>query len=406
MSKYKIEVPPKIAEIFEKPRGYYRYRGAFGGRGSGKSMNFALMAAIFAFKEELRILCTREIQASIKESFHAELKNAIRSQPWLEKEYEIGKDFLRCKRTGSEFLFKGLRHNIQAIKSTSGIDICIIEEAEDVPEESLVDLEPTIRKEKSELWFIWNPRTEGSPVDRRFRKENDPDAKIVEMNYYDNPFFPEVLERQRLRDMRLMSPEKYAHIWEGKYLQGGEANVFSNKWEVKDFEPNFKFDGPYFGLDFGFAQDPTAAVKCWIYDNCLYIEKESGKVGLELDFTANYIKKDMPEIEQHIIRADNARPESISFLRRNGLHKIVACEKGKGSIEDGVEYIKSFDRVYIHSRCKETINEFLNYSYKIDRYTGDVLPVIIDAWNHYIDALRYALEPAMKRNKINYSKLI
>ena len=109
------------------------------------------------------------------------------------------------------------------------------------------------------------------------------------------------------------------------------------------------------------------------------------------------VLRDLPGAADHYIRADNARPESISYLKRNGLPRIKPCAKGKGSVEDGVEHIKSFDEVIIHTRCTATANEFLNYSYKVDRLSGDILPVLRDDNNHYIDALRYALEPVMRK---------
>ena len=98
----------------------------------------------------------------------------------------------------------------------------------------------------------------------------------------------------------------------------------------------------------------------------------------------------------HTVRADSARPESISYLCRNGMPRVIPAKKGKGSVEDGIAFIKSFDRVVIHPDCPETLKEFRLYSFKTDRLTGDILPVPVDAYNHYIDSLRYALEPAMR----------
>ena len=120
----------------------------------------------------LRILCTRDIQDSIKESFHAELKNAIASEPWLAAAYDVGIDYRG--KNGTEFIFKGLRHNITSIKSMAQIDLCIVEEGEDVPEHSWESLEPTIRAHKSEIWVIWNPRAVGSSIDKRFRQNTPP----------------------------------------------------------------------------------------------------------------------------------------------------------------------------------------------------------------------------------------
>lgn len=364
------------------------------------------MAAIWGHVEGLRILCVRELQNSIKESFHAEIKNAISSTPWLDAAYDVGVDYIKHKTNGTEFIFRGLRHNHGSIKSLAQIDLCIVEEAEDVPEVSWQVLEPTIRAPGSEIWVIWNRRMKGSPTDRRFIIDKPPRAKIVEMNHGDNPWFPPELDEQRKHAKRTMDAALYAHIWEGEYYELSDAQVFSGKFRTDEFEPAHDWDGPYFGLDFGFAQDPTAAIKCWVWSGKLYIEYDAGKTGLELDDTAAFLSPLVPGISTHTVRADNARPESISYLSRNGLPGITGCTKGKGSVEDGVEFIKSFDEIIIHPRCKETVSEFRLYSYKTDRLSGDILPAILDSNNHWIDALRYALVPLMKAHFTDYGSIL
>lgn len=394
----KIRIPPKLLPVFKPPRGALRYRGARGGRGSAKSFTFAKMAALWGACESLRILCTRELQDSIKESFHAELKNAIASDPWLSSRYDVGTDYLRGSN-GTEFLFKGLRHNIGSIKSLAQIDLCIVEEAEDVPEASWLALEPTIRADRSEIWTIWNPRTEGSPVDKRFVQTTPPRSRIVELNYSDNPWFPEVLEEQRAHQQRTLDPETYAHIWDGKYLKIGKASVFAGKWRVDDFVPGADWDGPYYGLDFGFANDALAGVKMWVHDERLYFEYDCGAPGIELDHTAPMLLRELPGLADHVLRADNARPESISYLKRHGIPRITACEKGKGSVEDGIAHMKSYSEIIVHPRCTNVQSEMRLYSYKVDRLSGDVLPILVDANNHWIDAARYGLEPVMKKRR-------
>jgi phage terminase large subunit len=399
MTSRTINIPQALVPVFAPRRGDVGYRAAYGGRGSGKSFTFAKMAAIFGYAEPLRILCAREFQKSIKESFHAELKNAIESEPWLSDFYDVGVDYLRG-RNGTEFIFAGLRHNIASIKSMAQIDITIIEEAEDIPETSWIDLLPTVmRRDGSEVWVVWNPRRRGSPVDTRFIQSQPPRCVIAKVNYSDNKWFPRGLNEQRLDNLEKFEPELYAHIWEGAYLERTEALVFRAGYTVQEFEPVAEWGAPYFGLDFGFSADPTACVKCWIFDGTLYIEKEAGGVGVELDHTPALLLSAMPEIQRATIRADNSRPESISYLRRNGLGSCRAVKKGKGSVEDGISHIKSY-RVVIHPRCKETVKEFLSYSYKTDRLTGDVLTELRDENNHYIDALRYALEAVSKGSKM------
>ena len=402
MTKVRVDLPPKLVPVFTPPRGQVRYRCAYGGRGSAKSFNFAKMAAIFGYAEPLRILCTRQFQSSIKESFHAEVKNAIASEPWLAAAYDVGEDYIRGKN-GTTFIFRGLERNMSSIKSTAQIDICIIEEAEDVSEAAWVDLEPTIRAPKSEMWVVWNPRSEDSPVDFRFIKNTPDRCQIVQLNYRDNPWFPDVLEELRKTAQRIFDDSTYLHVWEGHYLKNSASQIFANKFRVEEFEPADDWGGAYLGLDFGFSQDPTAAVKCWTHNDNLYIEYEAGKVGLELDETAKYLIDLIPRIEDHTIRADSARPESISYLKRHGLPRIVGVEKGKGSVEDGIEHIKSYAQVIIHPRCAETIKEFRLYSFKVDKNSGDVLPDVVDAYNHYIDAIRYALRPLMSKGLLKIS---
>lgn len=398
MTTAKVELPPKLVDLFAKPRGAMRYRGAKGGRGSGKSFTFALMAAIWGYAEPLRVLATRELQVSIKESFHAEVKNAIESYPWLAAHYEIGESFIRGAN-GTEFIFKGLRHNISSIKSMAQVDLCIVEEAEDVPESSWRDLLPTIRAPKSEVWVIWNPRLDGSPVDKRFVKAAPPNCQVVTLNGNDNPWFPTVLEAQRKYDQGNMEPALYAHIWEGAYLTNSHAQVLAGKVKVQEFDPSPDWNGPYIGADWGFAQDPTTAVKCWVHERRLYIEHEAYKVGLEIDQTADFLRQHVPGIDQYTIRADSARPETISYLKRHGLPRVEGVKKWPGSVQDGIAHLRSYDQIVIHPRCKEAIQESRLYSYKVDRLSGDILPDIVDSNNHIIDATRYALGPLIKAPK-------
>lgn len=397
MASLDITVPPKLVAMFTDPRAEHRYRVLRGGRGSGKSYTAAKMAAIWGAVEPLRILCTREFQNSIKESFHAELKNAIESEPWLARQYDVGRDYLRHKTNGTEFIFAGLRHNINSIKSMAQIDLCIVEEAETVPHESWKDLLPTIRADGSGFIIIYNPKRRDSWVAQTFDAGKPPPRSLVlDINHSDNPWFPNALKEQLQDDATRLDPALFRHIWEGAYYEQSQAQVFAGRYEVAEFEPSPDWGSPIYGLDFGFSQDPTAAVQCWVKDGALYIRKAFARVGLELDDTAIALQAAMPGIERHRVVADNARPESISYLARHGLPLITACKKGKGSVMDGIEHIRAHKRIVIHPDAKPIIDEFELYSFKIDRISGKVTDDIVDAYNHCIDALRYALESQMR----------
>lgn len=413
--KVQIEIPPKLIPIFSQPN--VRYRSSWGGRGSAKTRTFALMTAIrgYMFAEagiSGLILGAREFMNTLSESSMEEIKQAIRSVPFLDSYYDMGENYIRTKNRRVSYGFAGLRHNLNSIKSKARILLCWVDEAETVSEVAWRKLLPTVREDGSEVWITWNPERRDSATSQRFRHEEIYDeltGELIgvgcEMNYSDNPWFPEVLEIERRQDQANQDDATYRWIWEGDYLELSEAQIFRNKYEIKDFIPDPKeWDGPYQGLDFGFAQDPTAATRVWIHDQCLWVEYDAAKIGLELDDTKPFLCKKIPDFEKYATYADNARPESISHLKGKGLHRIKACEKGKGSVEDGIEHIKSFKKVYIHSRCKDTINEFRNYSYKKDRLTDEVLPIIVDEFNHCIDSIRYGLEKVMKRKmglKIN-----
>lgn len=404
-SKAKIELPPKLIPVFSGPA---RYRGAWGGRGSAKTRSFALMTAVRAYMFAESgvsgvILGGREYMNSLDESSMEEIKQAIRSVPWLDAYFDIGEKYIRTKNRRVSYVFAGLRHNVDSIKSKARVLIAWVDEAENVSETAWQKLAPTVREDGSEIWITWNPEKDGSPTDKRFRKNPPPNSKIVQLNYTDNPWFPEVLEQERLADRERLDDATYAWIWEGAYRENSDAQIMAGKYRVAEFEPGPDWGGPYFGIDWGFAQDPTAGTKSWVHDGRLYIEYEAGKVGLENDDIARYMIERLPGIEQHTIRADSARPETISHVKHDGggkracLPRIAGVEKWKGSVEDGIAHLRSYKEIVIHPRCTHTINEFRTYSYKVDRLTGDVLPEIVDKSNHYIDSIRYALAPLIKR---------
>lgn len=401
MNEVTVDLPEAILEIFGEELGVYTYRVARGGRGSGKSVGAATIAAIRGSVEKLTILCVRQFQNSIADSFYKEIVTALELNPWLEQHYTVTKETITGKN-GTQFIFKGLDRNPQSIKSLAKIDLTIVEEAEDIPEQSWINLEATVlRQPRSEIWVIFNPKKENSPVDFRFMKNKAPRSIVRDVNYSDNPFFPDGLETLRKRDLEIFDYPLYQHIWLGAYLKNSKSQIFSGRYEAKEFEPDPKWTMVQ-GLDWGYSQDPTAAIRAYVHDECLWISHEAGKVGIELDDVPRECAS-IPDFHKYTTRADSAQPAMISHVKSRGLPYIEPAKKGAGSVEDGIQFIRSFRRVYIHPRCVNTLNEFATYSWKVDRLSGDVLDKPVDANNHWIDALRYGLEPIMHGGGFDWS---
>lgn len=231
MATARIKVPPKLKPVF---LGEADVRGSRGGRGSAKSRTFAKMTAVRAYKwaREGRqgiILCGRQYMNSLADSSLEEVKAAIRSEPWLEAAFDIGETYVRTKDGRISYSFVGLARNINSIKSTSRILLAWIEEAEHVIEEAWVKLIPTLREEDSELWITWNPERKKAPTNLRFHDKIatlDARTKIVEMNWRDNPWFPDILDRQRLKDKK-ERPDSYEHVWEGDFIRAVEGAYYA-----------------------------------------------------------------------------------------------------------------------------------------------------------------------------------
>lgn len=219
MATKRIELPPKLVPVFT---GEAMYRGSYGGRGSAKTRSFAKMSAVWGLKFAQAnlpgvIVCGREFMNSLDESSLAEVKAAIESEPWLAAAYDIGEKYVRTKDRRIEFAFIGLRRNLDSIKSKARIRLLWVDEAEPVSEAAWSKAIPTVREDGSEIWVTWNPERKKSATHRRFREDPPAAAKIVELNWRDNPWFPKTLDKTRREDQR-KRPDQYEHIWEGDFV--------------------------------------------------------------------------------------------------------------------------------------------------------------------------------------------
>ena len=386
-----IKTPRKFVPLLEAAR----YKGAHGGRGSGKSHFFGELWLEENITEKLDFVCLRETLKSLEFSVKKLLESKI--EAFNAGDYFDVQDRRILSRAGGTTIFEGMQnHTAESIKSLEGFDRAWFEEAQNASDKSLTLLRPTIRKPRSQLWFGWNPKHATDPIDALLRGPNPPPGSVVvEANYMDNPFLPDVLREEMEYDKR-RDPDKYAHVWLGKYEQNSEARVFKN-WTIEEFEvdPTAVIRQ---GADWGFSVDPTVLVQSYIVGRKLYVPYEAYRVGCEIVDTPDLFMT-VPDAEKWPITADSARPETISHMRSHGFPKIMPAVKGPGSLEEGVEFLKSFD-IVVHPRCKHLIDELSLYCYKTDQLTNLVLPVLADRDNHVIDALRYACEGARRAMKV------
>lgn len=337
-------------------------------------------------QQGFRAACVREVQKSLKNSVKLLVEDKIRKLG-VSHLFQILEAEIKTPG-GGVIIFQGMQnHTADSIKSLEGFDVAWVEEAQSLSQRSLDLLRPTIRKAGSELWFSWNPNKPTDPVDMLLRGESPPvDSAVIEVNWDSNPYLPAELKAD-LEDDRRRDPDKFLHVWQGHYSLNSEARVFRN-WKVEEFTtPEEAIHR--FGADWGFAIDPTVLVRCHIEGRKLYVDAEAWQVGCEIDHLPKLFNT-IPGANKWLIRADSARPETVSYMRRQGF-SITPALKGQGSVEDGIEFLKSFD-IIVHPRCKKVAEELTLYSYKVDEHTGEILPVLEDKNNHTIDALRYALE--------------
>ena len=389
------------------------------GRGGAKSWSVARALISRAHKQKLLIPCLRELQTSIKDSVHRLLSSQIEMMG-LRQYFYITEKAIRSLVTGSEFIFKGIRHNATEIKSLEGADICWVEEAQLVTHESWELLIPTVRKNDSEIWMTFNPIEETDATFKRFvlsrvpesllarpvfLYDRAPEIIVAKVGWQQNVWFPETLNRERLY-MLENDPEAYQHVWEGHCRTISEAVIFKGKYKIETFEPPQVVQF-HIGLDFGFSEDPMAAIRCWTTDHQengkrwqeLWIDHEAYGHHIEIDQIPEALDNSIPEIRKWPIYADNSRPESISYIARQGF-RCSGADKWQGSIEDGIAHLKAFKIIHVHQRCQHVQEELRLYSWKVDKVSGDILPIIVDKWNHTIDSLRYSLNHYIQRRGV------
>lgn len=259
MTTAQIALPPKLIPVFE---GEADVRWSCGGRGSAKTRSFAKMVAVSGYRFGMSgvsgiLVCGRQFMNSLADSSLEECKRAIEDEPFLAAYYEIGDNYIKSRDGRINFAFIGLDRNIASIKSKGRILLLWVDEAEPVTDEAWDIAIPTLREEGSdwnaELWVTWNSRKKTAPVEKRFRFAKDPRIKGAVMNWRDNPKFPALLERTRLRDLE-ERPDQYDHIWEGAYVSVMSGAYYAKSLTKAKAEGRISKVGP----------DPLLGLKAFI----------------------------------------------------------------------------------------------------------------------------------------------
>ncbi len=388
------QFPEKLSFLFDPAR----YKVAHGGRGSGKSWGFARALLILAAQRPLRVLCTREIQKSIKDSVHRLLNDQIQSLG-LGGHFEVFDTEIRGIN-GSLFLFAGLaQHTVESIKSFEGIDIVWCEEAQTITKRSWDVLLPTIRKAGSEVWLTLNPDMETDETYDRFVGNPPPDAVVVQMNWKDNPWFGGVLETERQETMR-RDPDGYQNIWEGVPKRVSEGAIYRHEIErlyaeervrAVPYDPLLKVHtvwdlGWNDAMTIGFFQRSHAEVRCidYIEDShrtldwyVAQIEKRPYRWGTD------FIPHDG---RQRNTQTGKSTEEALKAMQRRP--KVLDAM----NVEEGIKAARMmFPRVYFDKDKTTRLLECLKrYQRSINAQTREPGDPLHDEFSHGADCFRYA----------------
>lgn len=408
-SNPKIQIPEAFIDLLTLSK--WRNKVYYGGRGGAKSHNFARSLLILGAQQPLRIACAREIQKSIKDSVYQLLCDVIRSHE-LESFYTIMSDRIKGEN-GTTFLFLGLKHNITGVKSLEGVDIVWVEEAENVSDNSWEVLIPTIRKENSEIWVSFNSKYRSDPTYVRFVQNAGDDTLVKKVTYADNPFFPEVLDKERLK-LKAVDTDAYNHIWEGDFDERKEGSVYGKQIQAAREDgriTNVPYDPAYevwTAWDLGFG-DATAI--WWLQ----YVGRELRWIdyyestGELLDHYVQIVKSKpynyriKPVALPHDGNAGNIRGGSVSDqLKSMGLDNIVL--ERESDITPGINLVRQalsysvFDR----ENCRDGLHALENYTYEWNEDKQRFSNRPLHDWSSdAADAARYAVRSISKMtNKV------
>ena len=396
----KAQFPDKLDYLFEP----HRYKVAYGGRGSGKSWGFARALLIQASKKKnpLRILCAREIQRSIKQSVHQLLSDQIQAMGFGQY-YEILENEIRCA-SGSQINFTGLANNtVESIKSFEGVDIVWVEEAQTVSKKSWDILIPTIRKPDSQIWVTFNPDLDSDDTYKRFVVDTPDNAKVVKVNWSDNPWFPKVLDSERLHSKA--TSDDYDNIWEGECKTAVDGAIYAN--EIREAQENKRITNvPYdpelkvhVVMDLGW-NDSMSVILCQKGVSDLRIIKYIEDDHRTLDSYSAELKNLPYNWGQMYLPHDGQTKDfkygtsAEEIMRRHGWDVRIVPRL---DVESGIKLARiNFHRCYFDKSTERLIECLKHYRRSISATTNEPGAPLHDEYSHGADAFRYLCVSADK----------
>lgn len=389
-----MQIPTEFKQLLKDD---WREAAVHGGRFSGKSHTVARILLIRARQQKTRILCCREMQNSIADSSHQLLADLIRHYEL--DDFKVTDKAIVNTINGSDFLFKGLHRNEQSIKSTEGIDICWVEEAQTVTESSIEILTPTIRKPGSQIIYTYNRLEEEDPVHKRLVLEGRPNTLVIQANYdlaikYD--FMPDEM-RLEMEDDKARRPDLYKHKWLGEPLSLNESRIYKD-WAIIDEIPHEARLERY-GLDFGWFPDKSALVAIYYYNGGYILDE----LNCQLEWANREIAEHIKNLPRKVLTvADSAEPKSIAEISAFGI-SIIGSKKGPDSLRHGIKAVQDL-RISVTRRSKHILDGYRSWMWKLDK-DGKIIPGVPEHEPDALAASRYALETLMpvhrKREKVS-----
>lgn len=393
-----LQIPEAFGELFEP----HRYKVYYGGRGGAKSWNFARVLVLEGYQKQIRVLCAREVQNSIRQSVHKLLSEQI-DLLGLSDFYDVTERTIRG-RNGTEFIFEGLSRNVDKIKSMEGIDRCWVEEAQTVSEESWKLLVPTIRKPGSEIWISFNPRLKTDSTYQRFVVHTPPEALVRKVGWRDNPWFPAELTAE-MEHLKSIDFDEYMHVWEGELKEFADGAIFGKELKSCRREGRILHIPIERGIPvntfWDLGRNDTTAI--WFHqrvglENRFIHCYEHNFVGLDhyvkylhdwaqerdLFYGEHYLPHDAEVTE---LIANKSRKE---MLEQGGIKPIHIVPR-INVISEGIEQTRrQFHSCYFdEEECEGGLDALANYQYAYDENNATFRQAPLHNWaSNYADAFR------------------